>query len=302
MKKLNMIDEESVSYKKFVDCFLKGASLQDIYVNSDHGYAAKKRKEPLNPILINKLKKSAKNEFFRVFDHLRNLVEPVDKNFGFEGKSVLDFGCGTGALSIAIALRGAKVTGVDPTQLSLEACKYRAQYFQIEDSFTPQLVSSTPELPFDDKSFDIVISNSVMEFIPFNRKEYVVELLRLVKPSGLLIVSTENGLFPSDYYTGQLFPFFRRKDQISNNRPYGITYFEFLSWIKFSTRNVTDLSKENIFNSFDKLKKRNTEEGKNVSASLVGALNTILKWFCRLIFIPSDIFLPYTTFIIRVDE
>jgi 2-polyprenyl-3-methyl-5-hydroxy-6-metoxy-1,4-benzoquinol methylase len=302
MTKLNLIDEESIFYNKFVDCFFKGAALQDIHVNSDHGYAAKKRTETLDPIFIKKRKIAAKNEFSRVFDHLKNLVDPVDKNFGFEGKSVLDFGCGTGALSVAMASRGAEVTGVDPTEVSLEACKYRAQYFQVENSVTPQLVSSTPELPFDDKSFDIVISNSVMEFIPFNRKEYIIELLRLVKASGLLIISTENGLFPFDYYTGQMFPIFRRKNEISNNRPYGITYFELLGWAKSSTRKVTDLSKKNIFNSFDKLEKRKMEEGRNVSASFVCGLNTLLKWSCRLISIPSDIFLPYTTFILRVDE
>lgn len=302
MTKADLINEESTFYKQFVDHFLNGASLQDIYVDSDYGYAAKNRTETRDPEIIKKRKIAAKNEFYRVFDHQKNLVDPVNDSFGFEGKKVLDFGCGTGALSIAMILRGAKVTGVDPTQASLEAAKCRAQYFQVSDSFTPQLISTNPGLAFDDKSFDIVISNSVFEFIPYNRKDYIVDLLRIVKSSGLLIISTENGLFPVDYYTCQLFSRFRRKTAISKNLPYGMTYFELLGWLNFSTRKVTDISKKNVFNSLDKLSERKMREGRNVSALLVMWINAVFKRCCRLASIPSDIFLPYTTFILQVDD
>jgi len=296
------LDEENRAFKGFVECFFEGASLQDIYVDSNHGYAAKKRTESYDPEILKRKYQSAKCEFLRIFHHMHNIVNPVEKYFALRGKRVLDFGCGTGSLSIALAQKGAKVIGVDPTFISLRACQFRAKYFEIDDSsFSSILVHTSPGLPFKDQSFDIIITNSVMEFIPHNRDKYILYLVSLLKSGGLLIVSTENGLFPFDYYTWQLIPYFRRKTAIEKNLPYGLTYFELLSWVKQSTRKVRNISVENKFNSIDKLVDRRKYSNNRITAFVIGLLNRILKNSCRIVGFPSDIVLPYTTFIFEVE-
>lgn len=297
------INEQSSSYQKFVDCVLRGASLQDIYVDSNHGYAGRQKTDTDNPVLMEKRQRLAKKEFYRVVEHTANLVDPIEKCYGIEGKKILEFGCGTGSLSIALALKGAIVTGVDPTAVSLEACKYRAEYFGIkEDAFQPMLVGTKPGLPFQNCSFDIVITNSVLEFIPFQREEYISDLLRLIKPGGIFVVSTENGLFPIDYYTGQWFPLFRRRNAIAKNHPYGLTYFELLRWINNAEIDVINASKNNDFNSCTKLVQRMKKAGNNRKVYIIESLNNILSRLCRLVGVPSDIFMRYATYIFVVKE
>lgn len=296
------IDEGNSFYKQFVDCVMLGAALQDIYVNSQHGFAARDVSVSDDPQLQQKLTKAARKEFLRINAHTLNLVNPIDRHIGLKGKRVLDFGCGTGALAVALALKDAQVTAVDPTPLSLQASKYRAQYFGLNESnFTTVQVQPQPGLPFEPQSFDIITTNSVFEFIPHYRKEYVWELLQLLKPGGILVISTENGLFPVDYYTRQWFMRLRRKHAVANNVPYGLDYFELCKWVRGSPRQVSNLCPLNLFNSVDKLVERKRSAGQYMQAGLVGAVNTVFKGVCRAIRVPSDIVMPYATYIFRVE-
>jgi 2-polyprenyl-3-methyl-5-hydroxy-6-metoxy-1,4-benzoquinol methylase len=294
------IDERNHNFLRFADCFMNGASLQDIYAESKHGFAVREQGKPADSAVQQRRMKACRRQFLRIFEHLTNIAEPVDQYVGLQGKTVLDFGCGTGALSVALALKGARVVGVDPTPLSLEAAKWRARYFDCEHRFEAQLVGTAPGMPFEAKSFDIVILNSVMEFIPHHRHKYVLDFLRLIKPGGHLIISTENGIFPWYYYTKELFPFFRRKTMVRENLPYGITYFELLRWIRQSPVRVDDLCIKNRFNSIDKLTARQRTEGRAAMANVLGTGNWLLKRACSLMGVPSDILLPYATYIFRV--
>ena len=294
------IDESNPHYQRFVECFMEGASLQDIYSQSHHGYAVNARADSADPAVRERRMHSCRTQFLRIFEHLRNIVEPVEQHVALRGKRVLDFGCGTGALSVALALRGADVVGVDPTPISLEASLWRARYFGCEDRFEPVVVGTDPGLPLADCAFDLVILNSVMEFIPHNRDRYVLDLLRLLKPGGHLVISTENGLFPVDYYTRRFLPLFRRKTMISKNLPYGATYFELRTWIRNSPRKVEDLSVLNRFNSIDKFAARQQDAGRAMTASLIRSINSFVKTSCRIAGVPSDVFLPYAIYVFRV--
>jgi 2-polyprenyl-3-methyl-5-hydroxy-6-metoxy-1,4-benzoquinol methylase len=296
-----VIDETSVHFQRFLQCYFSGAGKQDIYTSSDHGYASRTRRAPDNPRRAAKRLLDAKREFSRLFEHMDNLVAPVDAHFQIAGKSVLDFGCGTGALSVAMAIRGGVVTGVDPTMSSLEAATHRAHYFGISHRFVTQLISSAPGLPFPDESFDIVISNSVMEFIPEKRGQYVLEMMRVIKRGGHLIISTENGYFPVDYYSGMVFTIFRRKRAIEKNLPYGLTYFEMLRWVRASNRYTSNLCWANLYNSFDKLATKELSRDRPVKARAIRYANSCFRAVCRLLRLPSDLFLPYATYFFRID-
>lgn len=294
------IDESNPHYIDFIECYLRGASLQDIYSSSTHGYGQIEA-NTIDPAVRARRERSGRGQFMRVFEHLKNIAEPVDQHIGLAGKHVLDFGCGTGSLSMAMALKGAHVVGVDPTLVSLEACACRAKYFGCESRFESLLIPTSPGLSFGDESFDIVILNSVMEFIPTDRAAYVLDFLRVIRPGGHLVISTENGLFPRDYYSKKLFPVFRRKAMIEQNLPYGVTYFELLKWVRQSPRETEDLSVRNWFNSVDKLAARKRAGGRKLTAGLLDGANRIVKGVCRMIGVPSDILLPYAIYIFRVE-
>jgi 2-polyprenyl-3-methyl-5-hydroxy-6-metoxy-1,4-benzoquinol methylase len=297
----SVVDESHPAYLKFLECFVEGASLQDIYGESDQGFGVRRRKDLADPETRRKLQASCRVQFERIFSHEKNLAEPIDGVIGLAGKSVLDFGAGTGALAVALALRGATVTAVDPTPVSLDACRWRARYFGLADERVRAVaIGVAPGLPFPDASFDVVTCNSVFEFIPARRDEYVRELVRVVRPGGHLVVSTENGLFPVDYYTRRAFPLWRRAEMQRLNVPYGMTWFELRRWVRASGRPVRDLSLLERFNSLDHFVARRRTAGGGLVPAAAQAANAVLKGACRLVRVPSQVFFPYTTFMFEL--
>jgi SAM-dependent methyltransferase/uncharacterized protein YndB with AHSA1/START domain len=94
------------------------------------------------------------------------------------GQSVLDVGCGTGALAAALAtLTGAdRVAAVDPSEPFATACAARVPGARVE-------VAAAEALPFPDASFDAVLSQLVVNFLS-DAAAGVREMVRVTKPGG----------------------------------------------------------------------------------------------------------------------
>ncbi len=79
------------------------------------------------------------------------------------GRTVLDVGTGTGRAAIALAARGARVTGVDASAEMLAVAERRAKDAGVGVTFTP---GDAHGLAFPDRSFDAVISLRVLMHTP----------------------------------------------------------------------------------------------------------------------------------------
>ncbi len=105
-----------------------------------------------------------------------------------EDKKVLDLGCNTGYGSHIIHPSCREIVGVDVSEEAIRAA--RDSYgkegieFQVIDGKT---------LPFDDDSFDLVISFQVIEHI-IKYEEYLNEIKRVLKSGGKVIFTTPNRL------------------------------------------------------------------------------------------------------------
>jgi SAM-dependent methyltransferase len=98
------------------------------------------------------------------------------------GKVVLDVAAGTGNASIPAAKAGAKVTASDLTPELLDAGRARAQ----SEGLTLDWVQADAEhLPFEDESFDVVISSIGAMFAP-HHQDTADELLRVCRPGGTI--------------------------------------------------------------------------------------------------------------------
>ena len=96
------------------------------------------------------------------------------------GMRVLDVAAGTGNASIPAAQRGADVTASDLTPELLEAGRRRAD----EAGVALKWVEADAEnLPFEDDSFDVVISSIGVMFAPHHR-DAAGELARVCAPGG----------------------------------------------------------------------------------------------------------------------
>jgi 2-polyprenyl-3-methyl-5-hydroxy-6-metoxy-1,4-benzoquinol methylase len=113
------------------------------------------------------------------------------------GQRVLDVGCGTGVVAITAARRGARATGLDLTPALLEQAREHAATACVEVDWHE---GDVEQLPFDDESFDTVLSQFGHMFAP-RPDVAVAEMLRVLKPGGVIAFST----WPPELMTGRLF-------------------------------------------------------------------------------------------------
>ena len=102
---------------------------------------------------------------------------------GIDGRTrVLDVAAGTGNASIPAAQRGAKVTASDLTPALLQAGRHRPE----ADGLDLEWVEADAEhLPFDDESFDVVMSCIGVMFAPHHQAA-ADQLVRVCRPGGTI--------------------------------------------------------------------------------------------------------------------
>jgi len=135
-------------------------------------------------------------------DWLLPLYDPLQRLFGTErarvalveqaaiadGHRVLDIGCGTGSLSLAIArLRpGAQVTGLDPDAKALARAERKAAHEGLVVRFDRGFGD---DLPYPNASFDRVVSSLMLHHLtPDEKRKTLAEARRVLVPGGELHV------------------------------------------------------------------------------------------------------------------
>ncbi|MCY1274672.1 hypothetical protein D9M70_233000 [compost metagenome] len=96
------------------------------------------------------------------------------------GESVLDVAAGNGNATLAAARRGGRVTSTDYVPALLERGQERARAEHLEVKFQ---AADAEDLPFDDASFDVVLSTFGVMFTPDQAKA-AAELARVCRPGG----------------------------------------------------------------------------------------------------------------------
>ena len=106
-----------------------------------------------------------------------SLCEAVDVA---PGSAVLDVAAGNGNASLAAARRGADVTASDYVEALLQRAKQRADADGVP---LRTRVADAEALPFEDASFDAVLSTFGVMFTP-NHQQAAAELVRVCRPGG----------------------------------------------------------------------------------------------------------------------
>jgi ubiquinone/menaquinone biosynthesis C-methylase UbiE len=101
------------------------------------------------------------------------------------GLDVLELGCGAAQWAIALARRGARMTGLDNSEVQLGFAREAMAAAGVD---FPLVHSSAEEIPLPDASFDVVFcDHGAMTFADPYRS--VPEVARLLRPGGLLAFS-----------------------------------------------------------------------------------------------------------------
>jgi arsenite methyltransferase len=100
------------------------------------------------------------------------------------GERVLDVGCGAGTDTLVAAQMvepDGRVTGIDMTPEML--AKARRAAAEMGAGNVDLVEGEVEQLPFPDESFDVVISNGVIDLIP-DKDAVFSELFRVLRPGG----------------------------------------------------------------------------------------------------------------------
>jgi SAM-dependent methyltransferase len=141
------------------------------------------RKVVVDKALVNRLRSATHPEEWicplsgRLKKDFAALLSPV------KGKKVLVYGCGTDDAPGFFACRGAQVTAIDisPVSVAVQA-KILAQ---LGSSSCEARVSDAQHTPFPDSSFDLIYGNAILHHL--DTESAAREIFRLLKPGGTVI-------------------------------------------------------------------------------------------------------------------
>jgi SAM-dependent methyltransferase len=183
---------------QFIDAIRRGGASADIHdVSARVGYAAS-RPDPSPEFL--------KRELERPYRHSGNIcrwirhLTPMDR--------ILDVGCGTAGLSLALAwtFPSAIIECFDVDELAVQAARLRIIGYSMVERIRPHVLAPNSSFPFESESFDLVTCASVLEFITTteDRSRLLHEMRRVVRPGGHILLTTPNPWYPFELHSGQL--------------------------------------------------------------------------------------------------
>lgn len=103
---------------------------------------------------------------------------------GLPGQRILDLGTGTGLLAREFAKNGVTASGTDIAQRQIEEAARLANEAGLRGDFH---VASSETQPFPDATFDCI--TAMQCWLYFDQEKTVVEVKRLLKPGGVLVIS-----------------------------------------------------------------------------------------------------------------
>lgn len=125
-----------------------------------------------------------------------------------KGDRVLDLGCGTGALALRAAKKGAGVKAIDINPRMLDVARAKAKDAQLRQEIE-FIEMGVAELGTErDQSYDAVTSGLCLSELTKQELDFVVdEVSRMLKPSGLFLVIDETQ--PQSFFKKLIQGFFR---------------------------------------------------------------------------------------------
>ena len=124
------------------------------------------------------------NGYGRSLHHyLRTHPIPLSRN-----AQILDAGCGTGLLTIALlkALdHPVRITAIDLSGSSIETAKKAVEEKAGREDKVRFTQANVLALPFANNSFDFVVTSGVLEYVPL--RDGLGELARVLKPKGYIL-------------------------------------------------------------------------------------------------------------------
>ena len=130
--------------------------------------------------------------------------------------SVLDAGCGEGSVTLLFAKnnKGINFYGVDFSRIGIKMAKSNSGNL----ANVILIIANLKNLPFPNDLFDLIYTQSALEHV-VNYQEALIELRRVLKKGGRLIIRVANGAREGKKFLPSLFSYLFRKNRILELNP-----------------------------------------------------------------------------------
>jgi SAM-dependent methyltransferase len=125
-----------------------------------------------------------------------------------EGLRVLEYGCGAGTYSAILAARGARVTGIDISDVAIEQASEKARSQGLSVQY---LRMDAEQLEFPTDTFDIICGVAILHHLDLDKA--FSSLARVMKPGGRAVFWEPLGHNPAINLFRRLTPQLRTKDE-----------------------------------------------------------------------------------------
>ncbi len=132
----------------------------------------------------------------QIADSIQHAVDRLDPQ---AGEDILDVATGTGWTARLVAQAGATTTGVDIAEDKISAARL------LSDSSIDFYIGDAEALPFEDCTFDAVVSTCGIQFVT-KPEDAVAELLRVLRPGGRFVGT----LWTIDSSVAEMFKIFKK--------------------------------------------------------------------------------------------
>jgi 2-polyprenyl-6-hydroxyphenyl methylase/3-demethylubiquinone-9 3-methyltransferase len=222
------------------------------------------------------------------FRAIRNAIVRADPSKdGRRPCQVADIGCGAGTQSLVWAELGHNVHGVDINERLLELARQRAAEANHEIEF---LLGSAVSVPLPDSSMDVCLAVELLEHVA-DWKSCMSEFTRLLRPGGVLFLSTTNKLCPIQHEFNlplySWYPAFlkRRFEQLSvTTRPRLANYAKYPAVNWFTYYSLRNLLARSGFVCMDRFDVIDTSKLGVLGKAIVSSIRRlpVLRWFAHM--------------------
>ena len=219
---------------------------------------------------------AGKLRFKRRLEMITSHIEP--------GMKVLELGCGVGYFTKHLAETKAAITANDISPDLLEVAREQVKAenvtFKVENAY---------DLSYADNSFDTVVGSSVLHHLEVD--DALRECYRVLKPGGILCVTTTNKLCPVQHefklplYSWYPAPIKRYYERIATSkRPELVNHAKFPAVNWFSYFSLRKALRALGFETLDRFDVNNTQNRKGLPRYVLLAIQNIpfLRWLAHV--------------------
>lgn len=193
----------------------------------------------------------------KLHGRLRASVDFIDDK-DIKDKDILDIGCGYGWCELNLLARGVKK--ISAIEISENALKTIRQ--NIKDRRLTLKTGDTAQLPFENESFDTIVSWEVLEHIPKHTEQPMFkEVRRVLRKGGFFYLSTPNknvfsNIFDPAWWFGHRHYSVKNLRRFAKINGFGVVEEKIIGkwWTVFSIINLYVskwlLGRKRMFNSF----------------------------------------------------